>query len=86
MTCTMTWPIAASLDASFATHPDDFSNLWNIWWVRRSPFWTDMLFFPEGVPLALHTLSLANSVPGALLSYAVSLPTRSVRSTTTPCR
>lgn len=82
VTISLTWPIAVSPNASFTTHPDYFSNLWNIWWVRKSlfelgssPYWTDFLFFPEGVSLALHTLSFANSIPGALLSYAVGLQT-----------
>jgi hypothetical protein len=80
VTILLTWPIAVSLNSSFTTHPDYFSNLWNIWWVRKSlfelgssPYWTDFLFFPDGVSLALHTLSFANSIPGALLSYAVGL-------------
>lgn len=75
LTCAMTWPIAVSLDQSFYTHADYFSNLWNIWWVQKSvldlgtsPYWTDTLFFPTGISLAMHTLSLANSLPGALLS------------------
>jgi hypothetical protein len=81
VTIAHTWPIAVSLDESFATHADYFSNIWNFWWVRKSlfelgasPYWTDFLFFPEGVSLALHALSFANSVPGALLSYVVGLP------------
>ena len=78
VTCALTWPIAVSLDQSFYTHSDYFSNLWNIWWVRKSvlelgtsPYWTDALFFPTGISLATHTLSLANSLPGALLSQLV---------------
>jgi hypothetical protein len=81
-TIALTWPIAVSLDVSFATHADYFSNVWNFWWVRKSlfelgssPYWTDFLFFPNGISLAVHTLSLANSVPGALLSTVVSLTT-----------
>jgi hypothetical protein len=73
-TVALTWPVAVSLDDSFATHADYFSNIWNLWWVRHSlwergasPYWTDYLFFPDGISLAVHTLSLANSVPGALL-------------------
>ncbi len=36
LTCALTWPIAVFLDQSFYTHADYFSNLWNIWWVRKS--------------------------------------------------
>ena len=58
-TIALTWPIAVSLDESFATHADYFSNIWNFWWVRKSlfelgtsPYWTDFLFFPDGISLA----------------------------------
>ncbi|MDH3213226.1 MAG: hypothetical protein OEM05_12145 [Myxococcales bacterium] len=79
-TVALTWPLAVSLDTTFATHADYFSNVWNFWWVRKSlfelgssPYWTDYLFFPDGISLAVHTLSFANSVPGALLSTVVGL-------------
>lgn len=74
VTVVMTWPMAAHLDRSFATHPDYFSNLWNIWWMGKAlfelgtpPWTTEFLFHPHGVWLATHTLSPANSVTGALL-------------------
>ena len=79
-TIALTWPVAVSLDVSFATHADYFSNVWNFWWLRKSlfelgssPYWTDFLFYPGGISLAVHTLSFANSVPGALLSTVVGL-------------
>jgi len=73
-----TWPLAVTADRTFSLRPDYFQNLWNLWWVRTALFeqdlslyWTDYEHFPLGISLAKYTLSLVNSVPGALLSYAV---------------
>jgi hypothetical protein len=70
----MTWPLARSPGRAPSLHADYFSNIWNLWWVRKalfeegiSPFFCDWLQYPSGVSLARHTLSLLNSIPGALL-------------------
>ncbi|MGQ9549533.1 MAG: hypothetical protein ACUVWS_12965 [Roseiflexus sp.] len=50
-------------------------HLWHIWWVSEAilkginPFWTDLLFYPDGVQLYVQTLS----VPNALLALPVYL-------------
>lgn len=76
----LTWPLAWSPGRSISAHSDYLSNIWNIWWVRTalleqgvSPFWTDYLHYPTGLSLAYHTLSIGNSLCGALLSYVMDL-------------
>ncbi len=55
---------------------DAWQNLWNLRHVDRAlrsggSFWfTDQLWAPEGCSLYAHTLSLTNSLPGALLARA----------------
>jgi|GEM_PF-2108707 len=50
---------------------DRNQNLWNLWWFQRSllethtnPFHTDLLFYPYGANLYLHTYSLYNMLVG----------------------
>jgi len=48
-------------------------NVWNIWWVRRAlelglnPFWTPILYYPEGVQMYLQTMNL----PDALITLPI---------------
>jgi|GEM_PF-819903 len=54
---------------------DGWQNTWNIWWVHlafsrgQNPYFTDMLFHPNGQSLYLHTLNITN----ALLSMPIQL-------------
>jgi len=47
---------------------DGWQNVWNLWWTSRAlaagrnPFYTDLLFFPEGAPLYLQTLGITNGL------------------------
>jgi hypothetical protein len=57
---------------------DGFQNVWNIWWVKEAvfrlhenPLYTRYLFFPEGVSLLGHTVSLTNTLPAAALALAI---------------
>ncbi|MDP8243100.1 MAG: hypothetical protein P9L94_03390 [Candidatus Hinthialibacter antarcticus] len=54
---------------------DKGTNLWNLWWVyyavferHVSPLWCDIVFYPQGVDLRFHTLSLANGLLAAPLT------------------
>jgi len=64
----LSWPIAITLDQASGLRGDYFNNLWNGWWMGHalreghSPYWTDFLYFPEGISLARHTLSPFNSL------------------------
>lgn len=47
---------------------DGWQNVWNLWWVQRAlatptnPFFTPLLFYPEGVDLTLQTLNITNGL------------------------
>ena len=63
----MTWPLVARLGTHIPLgNADVWLNYWNLWWWKtallqgQSPYYTDMIFFPTGVPLGLHTHSPAN--------------------------
>jgi len=75
--CVLTWPLVVTLGQATGARGDYFNNLWNAWWVKHSlveghsPYWTDYLYFPEGISLRRHTLSLLNSLTLALFTTAV---------------
>ena len=65
----MTYPLVLHL----ATHvPGDGGDAlqmsWDLWWARtalfagRNPFWTPLLYAPNGAPLYLHSLNLFNGL------------------------
>jgi len=72
--CVLTWPLVATLGKASGMRGDYFDNLWNAWWVKHSireghsPYWTDYLYFPEGISLRRHTLSPVNSLTLALFT------------------
>jgi hypothetical protein len=65
-----TYPVAWGFFSAIPGYgQDDFQSLWNFWWVKKavlddgaSPFFTPMLFYPEGANLAFHTLSFYNTL------------------------
>jgi hypothetical protein len=78
----MTWPLAAHWNTAVVGGPEGFvypgfedasQNVWNIWWVRRAlelglnPFWTPILYYPEGVQMYLQTMNL----PDALITLPI---------------
>ncbi len=64
----LTWPMVATLGQATGTRGDYLDNLWNGWWLKHSlvqghsPFWTDYLYFPDGISLRRHTLSPLNAL------------------------
>jgi len=66
--CALSWPLVATLGSATGTRGDYFNNLWNAWWVKHSlveghsPYWTDYLYYPDGISLRRHTLSPLNSL------------------------
>lgn len=74
----VTYPLVRNLFS--LTGPGTTSQmLWNFWWVREAlvhrhtnPFFTPMLFHPEGAGLAFHTLSIFNCVAFMPVSFLVS--------------
>ncbi len=58
------------------TPTDGWMFVWNLWWVKTallergtSPLFTPDLFYPRGVSLGLHSLSLANGLLSIPLQY-----------------
>ena len=53
---------------AFAGSEEAGLHLWHLWWVSEAilngvnPFWTDLLFYPDGVQLYVQTLSAPNAV------------------------
>ena len=76
-TLVLAWPIPFTLGEASGARGDYFNNLWNAWWLReslaegRSPYWTDFLYYPDGISLRRHTLSPTNAVPAAILARFV---------------
>jgi hypothetical protein len=77
-TIVLTWPLCASRGMALAARGDYALNLWNFWWLRQvfthegaALYWTDALFYPVGVSLARHELSLLNAGAGALLTSVI---------------
>jgi hypothetical protein len=67
LTVVVTWPLAAQL----GTHipglvGDSFVHLWTFEWVKKSlllgqsPFFTNMLFYPQGTTLVFHNIAWMN--------------------------
>jgi hypothetical protein len=73
----LTWPLVVTLGSASGARGDYYNNLWNAWWVKHcitgahSPFWTDYLYFPEGISLRRHTLSPLNALSLAALTSAL---------------
>lgn len=66
LTLIATYPAITRFGTRFIGDGDTLVNAWNLWWVQRSisngtsPFHTSMLYYPDGVSLAYHTLNLFN--------------------------
>src|SRR5713226_3666426 len=78
-----TWPLVVHLREAIPGGPgDNYSFLWNLWWMRRaladkdlSFFWTDYLFFPFGTSLTDHPHTALAALVAATVLKAFSLPT-----------
>jgi hypothetical protein len=81
LTLGMTYPLARHF---FTAIPGDgfdgWQNLWNLWWMRqallvehRSPYFTDLLYYPTGVSLLFHTLNPFNGLISLPLQLAAGL-------------
>lgn len=84
----MTWPLAGQFGAGVpGDSVDSWQNIWNMWWLKkallegRNPFSTEMIYYPGGTSLLLHTLNPFNfliSLPfhalfGLVVAYNVAL-------------
>lgn len=69
LTIITTYPAIKFMNSHLIGGGDSGQNAWNLWWVLRtvkkgsfSFFYTNMLYHPDGVSLAFHTLSLFNAL------------------------
>ncbi len=85
----LTWPQVLVLGTGLVGGPiaqaDGWQNVWNLWWVRTAllqglnPFYTQLLFWPEGVQLGFQTLNITNALltspflftAGTLTAYGI---------------
>jgi hypothetical protein len=57
-----TWPLATQFTTAVPGGGDAWQHLWNLWWMRQAltqptdPFFTNALYYPNGVSLLFHTL------------------------------
>lgn len=63
----LTWPLAAYVTAAVPGNAfDSWQNMWNMWWLRTAllegvnPYFTPMLYHPQGTSLLLQTLNPIN--------------------------
>jgi hypothetical protein len=75
-----TFPAVKSLSTHFIGNGDTLVNAWNLWWLRwavtykgQTPFHTSMLYHPDGVSLAYHTLNLFNGCLAILFQAVLGL-------------
>ncbi len=77
----MTWPLLPRLTEGFVGVPgygDAFDFVWILWWVKErlsalgNPYFTPLLYHPEGLDLSFQTLSFANALPGVFLQRFLS--------------
>ncbi|MDW8215502.1 MAG: hypothetical protein RMJ55_18265 [Roseiflexaceae bacterium] len=79
-----TWPLVAHWNTAVVGGNEGFvypgfedasQNIWNMWWVRRAleegrnPFWTPLLYYPEGVQMYLQTMNLPDAVITLPINY-----------------
>jgi hypothetical protein len=67
LTVLFTWPLLLNFSdhvISAGGSGDIWAHLWNIWWMKQSltalhtsPFYTDYIFYPDGVSLRFHALN-----------------------------
>jgi hypothetical protein len=67
----VTWPVLANFRTGLVGEVagvDAYQNAWNHWWVAealthgRQPFWTPLLFYPDGVDLFWQTLGFSQGL------------------------
>ncbi len=64
----LTWPLTRYWATAYVGNFEEATrNSWNMWWVRRAlthgqnPFWTDILYFPDGLQLYVQPINISNT-------------------------
>lgn len=67
----LTYPVAANLFTQVPGGGDAWQHIWNLWWVKHAlldlhtnPYHTNLIFYPDGANLYLHTLVLTDGLIG----------------------
>ena len=73
-----TYPLVFSMKDAVIGGGDSVQNAWNLWWVQRAishekttPFFTKLIYWPEGVSLAYHPLEPLNGLFAILLQVGL---------------
>ena len=70
LTFFMTLPLPLELTTRVPGGGDAWQHIWNLWWVKdallngQNPYYTDLLYYPDGVNLYFHTLVLTAGLIG----------------------
>lgn len=71
LTFLLTLPIGLKLFTEVPGGGDAWQNIWNLWWVKQAlinlhtnPYYTNLLYYPQGVSLYFHTLVLTDGLIG----------------------
>src|SRR5207248_8792234 len=71
LTLALTYPIAKDLFTRVPGGGDAWQHIWNLWWVKHAlldlhtnPYHTELIYYPNGVNLYLHTLVLTAGLIG----------------------
>ncbi len=74
LACLITWPLITHFQTHLPGSSDDaYMHFWNGWWVQQalhngqSPFFTKLIFYPDGVNLVTHNFAWFNVLPWLLL-------------------
>ncbi len=72
----LTWPVALYLNTAVPGNGyDSWQNMWNMWWLRTAllersnPYFTPMLYYPQGTTLLLQTLNPINFLTSLPIHY-----------------
>src|SRR4051794_39802381 len=67
----MAYPIVQNMGSAIPFGGDAWQHIWNLWWVKHAlldlhtnPYHTNLLFYPDGANLYLHTLALTAALLG----------------------
>ncbi len=79
--CALTFPLILKFSTHlFSMGGDGLSNYWNLWWVNKaatelhqSVWYTNYLYYPDGISLLSHSLSLFNGFLGIFLQKFLTL-------------
>ena len=79
VTYPLVFHLTTHLPSDVSDGGDAYQNYWNFWWVRQAlsagqnPYWTPLLYAPDGAPLYLHTLNPFNGLVSIPVQFALGL-------------